>query len=76
MEIRYILNEIRNILRELRNTTRGHDGITAYLSKNVTDMVVSSILNLSLRCGVFYDEMDLAKVHSLFLSMIMFQQLK
>ena len=32
-------NEIRNIIRDLRNTSPGHDGITAFLIKNVTDEI-------------------------------------
>jgi len=53
----------------LRNTSPGHDGITAYLIKNVTDNIVtqlSYIFNLSLQCGVFPDEMKLAKVIRLY----------
>ena len=62
-------NEIRNIIRDLRNTSPGHDGITAYLIKNVTDDIVtqlSFIFNLSIECGVFPDEMKLAKVIPLY----------
>ena len=53
----------------MRNTSPGHDGITADLMKNFIDNIatqLSYILNLSLQCGVFPDEMKLAKVIPLY----------
>jgi len=56
-------NETLNIIWELRYTSPGHDGITAFLIKNVTTDVVtqlSYIFNLSRKCGLFHEGLKIS----------------
>jgi len=64
-------SEISKIIENLRNTSYGRDKVSAYILKNVRDIVSSPLahlINLSITTGIFPDDLKKACITPIFKS--------
>ena len=64
-------NEVRNILGMIKDSAAGWDGLEAFIMKQIKEVIVTPLVhicNLSLKTGIFPDELKIANVVPIFKS--------